>query len=328
MKGCPAQGYGSYTPYMQQAGSHQGYPAPLQAYQPNAAQPPRGPHAGYKRPFEGGLSPHDLNKRITTTYDPMAILQLVQDHGRSFDAVNVATCMHRIAKHKPSNMRAVFAHPGYTAILELISVNIRRFQAQQLANIMWAFATIEAQPPAHLLQARSHATCLHAEQGSLCWANSMLAGTAGHAGLGCGAGCAGLSKVVHHTFDIQALFSPLADRPCAAIDACTFNPREQVVTVPSLQAMSDAACVISRGFNPQNLANTLWGFAKLDHLPGEQLLQELSVCILRELPRFSAQNTSNMLWAFARLGHNPGPELLDAAAEFATRTVHAFAPQV
>ena len=84
----------------------------------------------------------------------------------------------------------------------------------------------------------------------------------------------------------------------------------------------------ANGFNPQNLANTLWAYSKLDHDPGAQLLDLFCHCILRELGRFSAQNTSNMLWAFARLGHNPGPVLLDAAAKHATLNVTAFAPQV
>ena len=95
-----------------------------------------------------------------------------------------------------------------------------------------------------------------------------------------------------------------------------------------MQDMAEAAIAKAHGFNPQNLANTLWAYGKLDHDPGAQLLDIFCQCILRELGKFSAQNTSNMLWAFARLGHNPGPLLLDAAAKHATQNVTAFAPQV
>ena len=92
--------------------------------------------------------------------------------------------------------------------------------------------------------------------------------------------------------------------------------------------MAEAAVIKAQGFNPQNLANTLWAYGKLDHDPGAQLLDSFCQCILKELGKFSAQNTSNMLWAFARLGHSPGPLLLDAAAKHATQNVTAFAPQV
>ena len=103
---------------------------------------------------------------------------------------------------------------------------------------------------------------------------------------------------------------------------------QSILRLAAVQNMAEAAVMKAQGFNPQNLANTLWAYGKLDHDPGAQLLDIFCQCILKELGKFSAQNTSNMLWAFARLGHNPGPLLLDAAAKHATQNVTAFAPQV
>ena len=145
--------YGQYTaayaPHLQQ-----GYPS--RPHHENAApRPPPGQLSGVKRNWEAGQSPHELNRRITASYSPVEILQLACEHSATFDAVNVATCLHRIAKHRPTNMQPVFSHPGYNCILSLVGTHIRKFQAQQLANIMWAFATIEAEPPRQLLQVRS-----------------------------------------------------------------------------------------------------------------------------------------------------------------------------
>ena len=140
--------YGQYTqmyaPYLQQ-----GYP---QYQSENMPPRPHGQLSGVKRDWNSGESPHELNRRITASYSPIEICQMGCDHHATFDAVNVATCLHRIAKHKPTSMQPIFSHPGYDLIVGLVGTHIRKFQAQQLANILWAFATIEAQPPRQLLQ--------------------------------------------------------------------------------------------------------------------------------------------------------------------------------
>ena len=135
-----------YTPYMQHG--HPQYPS--------ENHPPRTPGqlSGVKRNWDSGESPHELNRRITASYSPMEICQMACDHSATFDAVNVATCLHRIAKHRPTSMQQIVSHPGYNLIVGLVGTHIRKFQAQQLANILWAFATIEAQPPRQLLTVR------------------------------------------------------------------------------------------------------------------------------------------------------------------------------
>lgn len=63
-------------------------------------------------------------------------------------------------------------------------------------------------------------------------------------------------------------------------------------------------------FNSQNMSNTLWAFASLNHHPGPMLLKVLQRELVHKLPHFTAQGIENVLWAFATLGHHPGELLL------------------
>lgn len=55
-------------------------------------------------------------------------------------------------------------------------------------------------------------------------------------------------------------------------------------------------------FPARNLANALWGLAKLQHNPGQALLQALTNEVLKKLDQFIPQHIANTLWAYANLG--------------------------
>lgn len=59
-------------------------------------------------------------------------------------------------------------------------------------------------------------------------------------------------------------------------------------------------------FNSQNISNTLWAFASLNHHPGPMLLKVLQRELVHKLRQFTPQGIENVLWAFATLGHHPG----------------------
>lgn len=63
-------------------------------------------------------------------------------------------------------------------------------------------------------------------------------------------------------------------------------------------------------FNSQNMSNTLWAFASLNHHPGPMLLKVLQRELVHKLPHFTSQGIENVLWAFASLGHHPGRDVL------------------
>lgn len=73
-----------------------------------------------------------------------------------------------------------------------------------------------------------------------------------------------------------------------------------------LGAMATQAMQRLPQFNSQNMSNTLWAFASLNHHPGPMLLKVLQRELVHKLPHFTSQGIENVLWAFATLGHHPG----------------------
>lgn len=73
-----------------------------------------------------------------------------------------------------------------------------------------------------------------------------------------------------------------------------------------LQAMASQAMQRLQHFNSQNISNTLWAFASLNHHPGPMLLKVLQRELVHKLRQFTPQGIENVLWAFATLGHHPG----------------------
>ena len=76
-----------------------------------------------------------------------------------------------------------------------------------------------------------------------------------------------------------------------------------------LSAMATQAMQRLSQFNSQNMSNTLWAFASLNHHPGPMLLKVLQRELVHKLPHFTSQGIENVLWAFATLGHHPGQPL-------------------
>lgn len=84
-------------------------------------------------------------------------------------------------------------------------------------------------------------------------------------------------------------------------------------------------------FNQQNLALTLWAFAKLAWCPPTELLSDAASLAVSSLHTSNSQNLSNTLWAFATLGFMPQAGLLEVrlhalpAVRSAAGTGHAAA---
>ena len=71
-------------------------------------------------------------------------------------------------------------------------------------------------------------------------------------------------------------------------------------------------------FNQQNLALTLWAFAKLAWCPPTDLLSDAASLAVASLHTSNSQNLSNTLWAFATLGFMPQAGLLEVCQASAT----------
>ena len=80
-------------------------------------------------------------------------------------------------------------------------------------------------------------------------------------------------------------------------------------------------------FNPQDLSNMAWAFAKADHA-SPQLSNAISAEVVhRRLSNFNPQDLSNTAWAFATAGH-ASPQLFNAiSTELMRRRLGDFNPQ-
>lgn len=77
----------------------------------------------------------------------------------------------------------------------------------------------------------------------------------------------------------------------------------------------------------RNLANALWGMAKLNGQVEPRVLDDLGVEVAKKIKTGLPQNTANTLWAYATLGHAPPKEMLLAAAQAVRDQARDFVPQ-
>ena len=70
---------------------------------------------------------------------------------------------------------------------------------------------------------------------------------------------------------------------------------------PALVAVEAAATPALREYNPQDLSNLAWAFAKLDHRPGVEFQSEFEEAALASLADFNAQSLANTAYAYAAL---------------------------
>ncbi len=71
--------------------------------------------------------------------------------------------------------------------------------------------------------------------------------------------------------------------------------------------MCVCVCAVERmgSFTARNLANALWGLARLEHAPNTLLAAACQQVTLR-VGQANPQNVSNTLWALGSLSYNPG----------------------
>jgi hypothetical protein len=75
---------------------------------------------------------------------------------------------------------------------------------------------------------------------------------------------------------------------------------------------------ISGEFNSQNVANTLWAFARMGRKPGERMMGQLEQRAEAISGEFNSQEIASTLWAFATMGRKPRErtmELLEGRVE-------------
>ena len=76
------------------------------------------------RPVQRGIHPAEINKRITNAQECWHILDIVNNFGAEFDAVNVATALHRIAKQRPDDSKNLVASDTFKQLVMMVDIQV------------------------------------------------------------------------------------------------------------------------------------------------------------------------------------------------------------
>jgi len=76
------------------------------------------------RPVQRGIHPAEINKRITSARESWQILDIVNTFGAEFDAVNVATALHRIAKQRPEDVARLVSNHGFKQLVMMVDIQV------------------------------------------------------------------------------------------------------------------------------------------------------------------------------------------------------------
>jgi len=89
------------------------------------------------------------NQRICACHSAGEILPIVSELGAMLNEVNLATALHRIAKHTKrvhADPRTITATSEWRLLLDLAVDRLREFNVQGISNAFWALATMKVGP--------------------------------------------------------------------------------------------------------------------------------------------------------------------------------------
>jgi type IV secretory pathway VirB3-like protein len=232
------------------------------------------------------------------------------------DAQGVANTAWGLAK-----MRVSPSHPLWQNIMRrFLSLNARDFKPQEIANLLWAFATAGVPPDAALVGLMSSAAVSKSKDfkpqaiSNLMWAFSTM-------------------NVPLDTVLVQAMTSEAVSKSEQFEPQAISNLMWAFATsgVPPdaalVRAMSLAAVSKSTDFDPQAIANLMWALAKLGVPPDAALVRAMSSEAVLKSRDFLPQAMSNLMWALATLGVTPDVALVRAMSMGAVSKCGQFKPQ-
>ena len=105
------------------------------------------------RPVQRGAHPAEINKRITGAHDTRQILDIVNTFGAEFDAVNVATALHRIAKQRPEDVMHLTNSNAFKQLVIMVDVQVRHLFSGELefAVCLWHSKLLSQALPSNAL---------------------------------------------------------------------------------------------------------------------------------------------------------------------------------
>jgi len=207
------------------------------------------------------------------------------DQWSSRHLVNAAYAVAKL-RVTPSDTRC------YSAFAQTSSKRLDAFNAQDISNLSWAFATAGANDPAilevvALLPKAAHPKLrTFTSQGlaNTCWALATLSvGTA--------------EDMEPFAREIEGRLDEF--KPQELSNAMWAFARLRIPDERFFELSGDMCVRKMELFNAQNLTNVVWAYATVG-LQHTRCFEATVACSLRALDGFNAQNLSNTIWAYAR----------------------------
>ncbi|XRB20578.1 RAP domain-containing protein [Pseudoscourfieldia marina] len=248
-----------------------------------------------------------------------SVLLLLEKRLRGFKSIRarpLANLVWSYAKLGYDGNHSIVHYLSDQALLRVVDY----FNSQDLANTVWAWATMRHKPSAHALAAleRRMLACVD-DFKPQALANTVWAWA-----------------TIQHPPSAAALVA-LERRMLGRVD--DFKPQDLANTVwawatmghqPSARALDALerrmlACVDD--FIPQHLANTVWAWATIQHQPSARALAALERRVLACIDDFNPQHLANTVWAWATMRHQPSAKVLAALERRTLACVDDFNPQ-
>mmetsp|Transcript_23131 Transcript_23131/g.80247 ORF Transcript_23131/g.80247 Transcript_23131/m.80247 type:complete len:538 (+) Transcript_23131:58-1671(+) len=258
-----------------------------------------------------------LNQQIIASEVASDILQLFDSDGFDFNAVNLATCFHKLGALSHS------VEPSATPQLQKLAQraaasmtdDAAQWSAQGIANTCWGLAKLEIDAPelfaAVVAEApRKIATFNPQALANTAWAFSR-----------CNVSAPQLFRAISEEAPKQiTAFNPQA---LSNILWAFANANQKAPTL--FGVVADQAVVKIATFTAQNLSNTAWAFAKAGH-KAPALFEALAEECPIKLGTFKPQELANLVWAFST-ADVAAPLLFDDVAKAAIKVVSWLRPQ-
>jgi len=248
----------------------------------------------------------------------LAILEpaLCKQHIPMFGARQCANTLHTLAKTR--------RRPPYADMLRALEAQalvVRGdFNAQNIANTLWAFATLGFRPSKALLVGLTEQTV--AVQGDF-KAQEISNTLWAFATLGLQPSEELMAGTMKQAVAVQGDFNPQnIANTLWAFATLGLQPSEELMA-----GMMKQAVAVQGEFKPQNIANTLWAFATLGLQPSEALMAATMKQTVAVQGDFNPQAIANTLWAFATLGLQPSEALMAGMMKQAVAMQGDFNPQ-
>ena len=236
----------------------------------------------------------------------IAVLQLVVEHTQHIRPVNAATALHRVAKHRPADLRPVLSHPGWLLLLSLVARHAASFNGQGFGSVLLALGRLKQAPQPLLAQLLPVAQAALPNFKAQELSNLLL----GLAYLGHSPGKPFLLAAEQHLLTVLAIASPQAiSNSLWALAKLACKPAE-----PCLAAAAQQFTQIVTTATPQEVANLLWAFVTFKYTLPNSLISAAAQQFVSKVDSATPQEAANLLWACTSLNMDPGSPLLDASA--------------